>query len=279
MKDRISIHLEDGVADVQLIRADKMNALDDAMFAALIEAGQTVAEDKAVRAVVLSGEGRAFCAGLDMGNFGRMADSPASDAPKADDGSGSDVTKGLAPRTHGISNRAQYAVWTWREAPVPVIAAVHGVAFGGGFQLMLGADIRIVHPEARMSVMEIKWGLVPDMAGTAIMRGLARDDVVRELTYTGRQFTGVEAEAMGFATMLSEEPRAQALAMAREIAGKNPDAIVAAKKIFNSSADLSDAELLMQESVLQDNIIRTPNQVEAVLSTMEKRAGQYKNRA
>ena len=108
-----------------------------------------------------------------------------------------------------------------------------------------------------MSVMEIKWGLVPDMAGTAIMRGLARDDVVRELTYTGRQFTGVEAEAMGFATMLSEEPREKALVMAREIAGKNPDAIVAAKKIFNSSADLSDAELLMQESVLQDNIIRT----------------------
>ena len=279
MKDRISIHVGGGVADVQLIRADKMNALDDAMFAALIEAGQTVAEDKAVRAVVLSGEGRAFCAGLDMGNFGRMADAPASDASKADGGSASDVTKGLALRTHGISNRAQYAVWTWREAPVPVIAAVHGFAFGGGFQLMLGADIRIVHPEARMSVMEIKWGLVPDMAGTAIMRGLARDDVVRELTYTGRQFTGVEAEAMGFATMLSEEPRAQALAMAREIAGKNPDAIVAAKKIFNSSADLSYAELLMQESVLQDNIIRTPNQVEAVLSTMEKRAGQYKDRA
>jgi enoyl-CoA hydratase/carnithine racemase len=214
-----------------------------------------------------------------MGNFGRMAEAPASDAPKADGASGSDVTKGLAPRTHGISNRAQYAVWTWREAPVPVIAAVHGVAFGGGFQLMLGADIRIVHPEARMSVMEIKWGLVPDMAGTAIMRGLARDDVVRELTYTGRQFTGVEAEAMGFATMLSEKPREKALAMAREIAGKNPDAIVAAKKIFNSSADSSDAELLMQESVLQDNIIRTPNQVEAVLSTMEKRAGQYKDRA
>ena len=119
MKDRISIHVEDGVADGQLIRADQMNALDDAMVAALTEAGQTVAEDKAVRAVVLSGEGRAFCAGLDMGNFGRMAEAPASDVPKADGASGSDVTKGLAPRTHGISNRAQYAVWTWREAPVP----------------------------------------------------------------------------------------------------------------------------------------------------------------
>jgi enoyl-CoA hydratase/carnithine racemase len=276
MKDRITIDVQNGVADVRLIRTDKMNALDDAMFAALIEAGHTVAADPSIRAVVLSGEGRAFCAGLDMGNFGRMAETPKVERARK---AASDVTEGLASRTHGISNRAQYAVWTWREAPVPVIAAVHGVAFGGGFQLMLGADIRIVHPEARMSVMEIKWGLVPDMAGTAIMRGLARDDVVRELTYTGRQFTGVEAEAMGFATMLSEEPREKALAMAREIAGKNPDAIVAAKKIFNSSADLSDAELLMQESVLQDNIIRTPNQVEAVLSTMEKRAGQYKDRA
>jgi len=277
MKDRITIDVQNGVADVRLIRTDKMNALDDAMFAALIEAGQTVAADPSIRAVVLSGEGRAFCAGLDMGNFGRMAETPKVEGARK--ATAPDVTEGLASRTHGISNRAQYAVWTWREAPVPVIAAVHGVAFGGGFQLMLGADIRIVHPEARMSVMEIKWGLVPDMAGTAIMRGLARDDVVRELTYTGRQFTGVEAEAMGFATMLSEEPREKALAMAREIAGKNPDAIVAAKKIFNSSADLSDAELLMQESVLQDNIIRTPNQVEAVLSTMEKRAGQYKDRA
>ena len=127
--------------------------------------------------------------------------------------------------------------------------------------------------------MEIKWGLIPDMAGTAIMRSLAREDVVRELTYTGRQFSGAEAHALGFATLLSEDPRARALAMAQEIAGKNPDAISAAKKILNSAADATDAELLMQESVLQSQIIRTPNQVEAVLSTMEKRPGHFKNRA
>jgi len=277
MKDRITIDVQDGVADVRLIRTDKMNALDDAMFAALIEAGQTVAADPSIRAVVLSGEGRAFCAGLDMGNFGRMAETPKVEGARK--ATAPDVTEGLASRTHGISNRAQYAVWTWREAPVPVIAAVHGVAFGGGFQLMLGADIRIVHPDTKLSVMEIKWGLIPDMAGTAIMRSLVRDDVVRELTYTGRQFSGIEAQTLGFATLLSEDPRARALEMAQEIAGKNPDAISAAKKIFNSAADASDADLLMQESVLQAQIIRTPNQVEAVLSTMEKRPGQFKNRA
>lgn len=273
MEDRIRVDIKDGVADVHLVRTDKMNALDDAMFQALIETGQKLGEDKSVRCIVLSGDGRAFCAGLDMGNFGKMAEAGNDKSEK------SDVTKGLSPRTHGISNRAQYAVWTWREAPVPVIAAVHGVAFGGGFQLMLGSDIRIVHPDTKLSIMEIKWGLVPDMAGTPIMRSLAREDVVRELTYTGRQFSGKEALEIGFATKLSENPHADAMAMAQEIAGKNPDAIVAAKKIFNSAQDLSDAELLQQESDLQDSIIRTPNQVEAVMSTMEKRAGNYSERS
>ncbi|MDA0978278.1 MAG: crotonase/enoyl-CoA hydratase family protein, partial [Proteobacteria bacterium] len=260
MKDRVSIDINDGVADVRLIRTDKMNALDDAMFAALIEAAETLAGDTSVRCVVISGEGRAFCAGLDMGNFGRMAEGGNSEQSQSAEGS---VTSGLAARTHGIANRAQYAVWAWREMPVPVIAAVHGVAFGGGFQLMLGSDIRIVHPETKLSIMEIKWGLVPDMAGTAIMRNLVREDIVRELTYTGRQFSGAEAQDIGFATHTSEQPLADALALATEIAGKSPDAIVAAKKIFNAAPDATEAELLMDESVLQAGIISTPNQVEA----------------
>ena len=275
MKDRIKIDINDGVADVRLIRSDKMNALDDAMFAALIEAGQQVAANAEVRCIVLSGDGRAFCAGLDMGNFGKMAEGGGARKSSSSEG---EVTSGLASRTHGISNRAQYAVWTWREAPVPVIAAVHGVAFGGGFQLMLGADIRIAHPETRLSIMEIKWGLVPDMAGTAIMRNLVREDIVRELTYTGRQFSGSEALEMGFVTHVSDDPYADAMALAKEIAGKNPDAISAAKQIFNSATDMSDAELLMQESVLQAGIISTPNQVEAVKSTMEKRPANYSPR-
>lgn len=274
VQDRISIDIEDGVADVRLIRSDKMNALDDAMFAALCEAAQQLAEDKSVRCIVLSGEGRAFCAGLDMGNFGKMAEG-SDDKPAS---SGGNVTEGLASRTHGISNRAQFAVWGWRELPVPVIAAVHGVAFGGGFQLMLGSDIRFVHPETKLSIMEIKWGLVPDMAGTAIMRNLVREDLVRELTYTGRQFSGADAVEMGFATHTSDNPHEDAMALAREIAGKNPDAISASKQIFNNAPDMTDAELLLQESELQSNIMRTPNQIEAVMSTMEKRPGRYQQR-
>lgn len=272
MQDRISIEITNGVADVRLIRTDKMNALDDAMFQALIEAGDALKADPAVRCVVLSGDGRAFCAGLDMGNFGRMA--------QAGDGAGAgdqlrDVPSRLTTRTHGISNRAQYAVWVWRELPVPVIAAVHGVAFGGGFQLMLGSDIRIVHPDTKLSIMEIKWGLVPDMAGTAIMRSLVRDDLVRELTYTGRQFSGAEAQQLGFATRTAEDPRAEALALAAEIAGKNPDAIRASKQIFNSATDFTDAQLLQQESDLQDSIMGRPNQIEAVKATLEQRAANY----
>lgn len=263
MNDRVSVTIVDGVADVRLDRVDKMNALDNAMFAALIEAGERVAANAAVRCVVLSGNGRAFCAGLDMGNFGKMAEGDSG------------VTEGpvpLATRTHGIANRAQQAVWTWRDCPVPVIAAVHGVALGGGFQVMLGADIRIIHPATKLSILEIKWGLVPDMAGTAIMRGLARDDVLRELTYTGRIFTGAEALGYGFATRVSDDPLADSLALARDIAGKNPDAIRGDKAIFNSLADLSDAEALLQESVLQDGIMGHPNQVEAVKAALEKRA-------
>ena len=273
MGKRIEFKVYDGIADVKLVRSDKMNALDDAMFSALIETGDTLAADRSIRAVVLSGEGRAFCAGLDMANFGRMASGDNSKSSSSDQGA-----ETLTARSYGIANRGQYAVWTWREVPVPVIAAVHGVAFGGGFQLMLGSDIRIVHPATKLSVMEIKWGLIPDMAGTAIMRNLARDDLVRELTYTGRQFSGNEALEMGFATHVSENPLDDALALAKEIAGKNPDAICAAKKIFNSTAELSEAELLQQEAVLQESIIRSPNQVEAVLATMEKRAPTFAKR-
>lgn len=265
MKDRVSITVENGVADVRLIRADKMNALDQAMFEALNEAAEQVSNDPNVKCVVLSGEGRAFCAGLDTSRFGQMAEGNTGRA------------HGLAPRMDdGITNQAQNAVWAWRACPVPVIAAVHGVAFGGGFQVCLGADIRIVHPDTKMSVMEIKWGLIPDMAGTTIMRRLAREDVVRELTYTGRIFSGVEAKEYGFATQVSDDPLADALAMAEEIVGKNPDAMRSAKTIMNNVARLSDEDALLQESVLMDELIGSPNQVEAVMAQLEKRAPNFK---
>lgn len=274
MSERISVNITDGVADVRLTRSDKMNALDDAMFSALVETGESLKTNKDVRCVVLSGEGRAFCAGLDMGNFGKMAggDNAGSDSKGT---KVADTEGRLEKRTNGIANRPQYAAWVWREVPVPVIAAVHGVAFGGGFQICLGADMRYVAPDTKMSVMEIKWGLVPDMAGTVLMRHLAREDIVRELAYTGRIFTGTEAHEYGFATRLCDDPLEQALATAREIAGKNPDAIRANKRIFNAAPLVDDAQGLLTESVEQDAIIGSPNQIEAIMSTMENRPGKY----
>ncbi len=265
MNDRVSVTLEDGVADVRLMRPDKMNALDDAMFEGIAGAIDQLKSDKTVRVVVLSGEGRAFCAGLDMGNFGRMATGERRGGGES----------GLGGRSHGLANRAQYVAWGWRELPVPVIAAVHGVAFGGGFQVCLGADMRFVAPDTRMAVMEIKWGLVPDMAGLALMRHLAREDLVRELTYTGRIFSGEEALAYGFATRVCADPRAEALSLAREIAGKSPSAIRAAKRLINQAAEGEAGEVLIAESVEQGSLIGGTHQVEAVRANLEKRAPAF----
>ncbi|MGP9811753.1 crotonase/enoyl-CoA hydratase family protein [Rhodopseudomonas sp. NSM] len=267
MNDRVSISVTDGVADVRLVRADKMNALDAAMFEALVAATEQLAHEKGVRVVVLSGEGKAFCAGLDMGRFAAMKEGGGNGIPGGE-------FRDLTRRTHGLANAPQQAVWGWRMLPVPVIAAIHGVAFGGGFQLALGADIRLMAPDARMSIMEIKWGLVPDMAGTPVLASLVRDDILRELTYTGRIFSAQEALSYGLATRIVDDPRAAALEMAREIAGKSPDAIRAAKRMLNNlSVDPGPA--LMAESVEQQKLIGSPNQTEAVRANMEKRAPNF----
>ncbi|MFL5296483.1 MAG: crotonase/enoyl-CoA hydratase family protein [Phenylobacterium sp.] len=266
MNDRVTVDIQGGVADVRLVRADKMNALDNAMFEALAETGEQLKGEAGVRAVVLSGEGRAFCAGLDMGNFQQMA---------SGEGRRSSGALVQTPRTAGGSNRAQHVCMVWREIPVPVIAAVHGVAFGGGFQLALGADIRFVAADARMAVLEIKWGLVPDMAGMVLMRGLVRDDVARELTWTGRIFGGEEAVAMGLATRVCADPRAEALALAREIAGKNPHAIRAGKRLLNLAAEADQHAILLAESQEQGALVGSPNQVEAVMSNLQKREAAY----
>lgn len=265
MTDRISITVDNGVADVRLNRADKMNAIDPEMFDALSDTPAELAKDSSIRAVVLSGEGRAFCAGLDFGSFQRMGDGERNAAGR------------LTTRTHGIANRAQAAVWAWRELPVPVIAAIKGVAFGGGCQIALGADIRLITPDARMSVLEIKWGLVPDMAGLAIMRGVLRDDVARELTYTGRQVAGQEAVDLGLATRVEDDPHAAAMTMAREIAAKSPHAIRGAKRLLNMVEDADAAAILMAESEEQEKLIGSENQVEAVKAGLGKRAPEFKD--
>jgi len=267
MDDRVRVTIADGVADVRLVRADKMNALDVAMFEALVATSGRLAGEKGLRAVVLSGEGRAFCAGLDMGRFAAMKDGGGNGIPGGE-------KRDLSARTHGLANFPQQAVWGWRQLPVPVIAAIQGVAFGGGFQLALGAYMRFLTPDARMSIMEIKWGLVPDMAGTPILASLVRDDILRDLTYTGRIFSAQEAMAYGLATRICDDPLAAALEVAREIAGKSPDAIRAAKRMLNNlSADPGPA--LLAESVEQQKLLGSANQTEAVRANIEKRAPRF----
>ncbi len=267
MNDRVAVSISNGVADVRMVRADKMNALDAAMFEALVATSDRLSRENGLRAVVLSGEGRAFCAGLDMGRFAAMNDNGGN-------GIAGGEKRDLAERTHGLANFPQQAVWGWRQLPVPVIAAIQGVAFGGGFQLALGADMRLLAPDARMSVMEIKWGLVPDMAGTPILASLVRDDILRELCFTGRIFSAQEALGYGLATRICDDPRGAALEMAGEIAGKSPDAIRAIKRMLNKlSVDPGPA--LLAESVEQMKLMGSPNQREAVRANLEKRAPRF----
>jgi enoyl-CoA hydratase/carnithine racemase len=263
MNARVSIAIDNHVADVRFTRGDKMNALDPAQFQGIIAAGEEIASTKGIRAIVLSGEGRSFCAGLDMAS---MAGS--------DDPSGGG-RKPLTERTHGNANDFQHVAMLWRKLSVPVIAAVHGVCFGGGLQIASGADIRVIAPDARLSIMEMRWGLVPDMGGYALWRGLVRDDVLRELTYTNREFTGEEALTLGFATYVDAEPYARAMAIAKEIAAKNPSAMRAAKALFNVNADSNEDAILMAESVAQATVIRKPNQIEAVMAQMQKRTAVF----
>lgn len=269
MDQRVRVTIDEaGVAEVALTRADKMNALDMAMFDAIAAAITQLKTAPDVRAVVLHGEGRAFCAGLDSSRFSKIA--------KGADGG----VRDLRPRTHGLANSAQYLGLGWRELPVPVIAAVQGVAFGGGLQLALGADIRLITPDARLSVMEIKWGLVPDMAGVALMRGLVRDDLARELTFTGREVAGEEAVRVGLATRVCADPLAEARAMAKAIANRSPSAIRAGKRLMNlanETLDASAARLLQAESDEQVALMGAPHQVEAVRANLEKRAPVFKD--
>ncbi|AWW75778.1 enoyl-CoA hydratase [Erythrobacter sp. KY5] len=259
--DRVSIEISsDGVAQVRLTRPDKMNALDPKMFAAIIEAGEYLTKAKGVRAVVLSGEGRAFCAGLDTSRF--------SQAPDENEPT-------LLERTNGNSNRPQYAAMVWRKVPVPVIAALHGVCFGGGLQIASGADIRVAHPDTRMAIMELKWGLVPDMGGYTLWRGLVRDDVLRELVYTNREFNGAEAHTLGLATFVENDPHRRATEIATEIANRNPHAIRAAKRLHAVMQEADTDEILMEESVEQHAIMRGPNQIEAVMAALQKRKPDF----
>jgi enoyl-CoA hydratase/carnithine racemase len=267
MEDRVRVERRDGIADVRMCRTEKLNALDPAMFEALVEAGRSLAREPGLRAVVLSGEGRAFSAGLDFQGFAGMAGGGSG---------GGDAARSLLERTNdSAANWAQRAAWVWTELPVPVIAAIHGVAYGGGLQIALAADVRFVAPDARLSVREIQWGLVPDMSGTQTLRFLVRLDVAKELTYTGRIVSGEEAVGLGLATHVSHEPREAALELAREIASRSPSAVRAAKRLLDQGFRLPVEEGLRLEEELQRGLIGKPNQVEAVRANLEKREPRF----
>jgi enoyl-CoA hydratase/carnithine racemase len=270
MEQRVAISISGGVADVRLVRADKMNALDAAMFEAIVAATERLAHEKAVRAVVLSGEGRAFCAGLDMGRFAAMKESGGN-------GIAGGEKRDLSVRTHGLANFPQQAVWGWRQLPVPVIAAIQGVAFGGGFQLALGADLRVVAPDVQLGVFEIKWGIVPDMCGTQLLPRLVGPDVAKHLMFTGRVVTGAEAHALGLVTRLSDDPRADALELAREIASRNPDAIKVMKRLVDASWTLSFDDGVREEHDQTEGMIGSKNQLEAVIANLEQRPGRFED--
>jgi enoyl-CoA hydratase/carnithine racemase len=269
MSDRVLCTIDDGVADVRLNRPDKINALDGAMFAAIDEVGEQLKAEQGLRAVVLSGVGRGFCAGLDFSTFSAMAGAQPLDA-----------TKNQNPgyiKTGRITHVGQQVGWVWQELPVPVIAAVHGVALGGGIQIALGADIRIVAPDVRMSVLEIRWGLSPDMSGTVTLGRLVRPDVAKELAMTGRMVGAEEAVRIGLATRVSETPYEDALALAREIAGKSPQAVRGIKHLFEHGQTATVAEQFAEERKVIGSLIGSPNQVEAVTAYFEKRDPVFKD--
>jgi enoyl-CoA hydratase/carnithine racemase len=254
-EDRVRVQIgPDGIATVTMVRSDKHNALDQAMFEGLMKAADQVAGDASIRAVVLHGEGKSFCSGLDIASFM----------------SGEGGTSVLLTREDGrLANFAQRVSYDWSLVPAPVIAAIHGNCFGGGLQIALGADIRIAAPDAKLSIMEIKWGLVPDMGITQTLPRLLPIDVAKELTFSGRIVSGSEALELGLVTRSAEDPLSAALSLAEEISQKSPDAIRAAKRLYDETWTSNDsAAALVLETELQTGLIGTPNQIAAVVAGM-----------
>ena len=264
--DLVTIDIQNGIADVRLNREEKYNALSQDMFDAIIEAGQALASADDVSAVVLSGDGRGFCAGLDMASFASMSDGPRK--PKSD-------TDSLLAKDERPENRAQRPAMVWKQLPMPVISSLHGVVFGGGCQIALGTDIRIAAPDIKMSIMEIKWGLVPDMSITQTLRDIMPMDVAKELTFTGRILNGEQAKEVGLVTRVANDPLAAAMELAEEIAGKNPDAVRAGKALYEQAWHADARTGLELEAALQAQLIGTANQIEAVKANFEKRAPAF----
>ncbi len=252
--ERVGVDVSGGIADVVLTRGDRHNGLDAEMFEAIVEAAAEVAADSDVRVAVLSGEGPSFCAGLDfkavMAGGGLSPDSLFSRAPG------------------DIANNAQRPAFDWHRLEVPVIAAIHGACLGGGLQIALGADIRIATADAKLSVMEIRYGLIPDMSITTSLPDLVGIDVAKELTWTGRMISGTEAHELGLVTRIADDPRAAALELAATIAAQSPSAIRAGKRLFDEAWRAPAAVGLALEEELQRTLIGGDDQVAAVTKAL-----------
>ena len=257
IRNRVRLKMEGAIAHVRLARAEKMNAIDGEMFRALAETIEVLAHTDA-KVIVLSGEGRAFCAGLDRATLQDMIGDRGVTGIPAD----------LAARTHGEANLPQHVVLGWRELPVPVIAAIHGVAFGGGLQLALGADLRVAAPDTRLGLLETTWGLVPDMGAMALLPRLMRDDHIRDIVFTGRTLDGVEAAAMGLVTRIAPNPHEVAVQMAESLAQLSPSALRAAKRLANRAMGATSALLLM-ESKEQQALIGMSDQRQVMTRMLE----------
>ena len=260
MEDRVRVEIANGVADVRLNRPEKLNAIDKAMFTALNETGAALGAEASLRAVVISGEGRGFCGGLDIESL--MGDLESA-------------KELLARSDESPANFVQQAAWVWRELPVPVIAAIHGAAYGAGLQVAMGADIRIVAPDARLSLREIQWGLVPDIAISQTFRNLVAIDVAKELTFTGREVSGTEAHSLNLATYVDEDPHARAMDLALQIAAQSPEAVRAAKRLWNEALNSPVEDALKLESELQAALITGTNHSEAVMANLAKEAPRF----
>jgi enoyl-CoA hydratase/carnithine racemase len=268
LTDHIRVEIDAGVAHVLMNRPEKKNALDAEMFEGLWAAARELAVDPSVRAVVISGAGDSFCSGIDLSNFSDMASGGLSAESES-------VQAAIADKSADGANSAQQLAWQWQELPVPVIAAITGVAFGGGLHIALGADIRIVAPDARIAFVEISWGLVPDLSGTQALRRLVPLDLAKKLVFTGETLSGEQAYSLHLATEMSDQPLEDAFALARSIAERSPEAIRAAKKLLNSSGLVPLAEGLANEMAASGKLMGSKNQIEAVMAKLERRPANF----
>ena len=244
-----------------LNRPEKFNALDLETFNALDAAARSLASDKSVRVVILHGAGDNFCAGIDLGVL---------------QGGGEDIARTLlAPVPDSPANLAQRAAYAWRELPVPVVCALQGIAFGGGFQIAMGADLRYAAPDVQLSIMESKWGMVPDMAITATLRHVVAPDKAKELAFTAGVFDAQEALRLGVVTRIEDDPLAAARLMAETVTDRSPDAIRGIKRLINEGWNLPEADSLALEAAIQVPLLGAANQVEAVRANLEKRKAKY----